>query len=243
MTHKTRGIVLRSIKFGETSLVVTVFTELFGIQTYLVNGVRTSKPSAAKAIFFQPAAILEMVVYHNESKSMQRIKEFGWGFLYQEVLNNVIKNSIASFMVELLQKCLKQPEANSQLFYFFEDALLQLDEAGKTVTANFPLFFALHLAHFLGFRMTDNYHEENNILDLQEGIFIDHHPAHPHFIEGEKAVLTAQLLKVMQPQEMDTLKLNQDLRRSLLLSYQDYYNLHIPEFGKLRTLVVLHEVL
>ena len=57
MTHKTRGIVLRSIKYGETSLVVTVFTELFGIQTYMVNGVRSSK--SARSVFFQPAAILD----------------------------------------------------------------------------------------------------------------------------------------------------------------------------------------
>jgi DNA repair protein RecO (recombination protein O) len=49
MTHKTKGIVLRNIKYGETSLVVNIFTELFGIQTYLVNGVRSSKKSSAKA--------------------------------------------------------------------------------------------------------------------------------------------------------------------------------------------------
>lgn len=243
MTYKTRGIVLRSIKYGETSLVVTIFTELFGVQTYMVNAVRTSKRSASKANHFQPAAILDLVVYHNENRSMQRIREFSWAILYQELLNNVIKNSIASFMVELLQKCLKQPEANSNLFNFCEDALLQLDESEKTVTANFALFIALHLAHFFGFRMTDNYNTGNRILDLQEGNFIDHQPIHPHFIEGEYAQLTAQLLRVMQPGELAIFKLNQETRRGLLLRYQEYYALHIPEFGQLRTLLVLHEVL
>ena len=41
MVHKTKGIILRSVKYGETSLIVTAFTELFGLQSYLVNGVRT----------------------------------------------------------------------------------------------------------------------------------------------------------------------------------------------------------
>ena len=54
MTHKTKGIILRTIKYGETSIVVTIFTELFGVQTYLVNGIRTQKRSGNKAAMFQP---------------------------------------------------------------------------------------------------------------------------------------------------------------------------------------------
>ena len=243
MTHKTRGIVLRSIKYGETSLVVWIFTEQFGIQSYMVNGVRTSKAASAKAVFFQPAAQLDMVVYHKESASMQRIKEFSWAFLYRELLNQVIKNSIASFMVELLQKCLKQPEANNDLFNFFEDALQQLDTASKVVTANYPLFIALHLPHFFGFRMTDNFSEKNNILDLREGVFTNEQPIHPHFIEGENARLSSRLLRVMHPQELDSFAMNREGRRQLLMRYMDYYSLHIADFGQMKTLMVLHEVL
>src|SRR5689334_7681245 len=110
MTHKTKGIILRTIKYGETSIVVTIFTELFGVQTYLVNGIRTQKKQGNKAVMFQPAAILELLVYHNEAKGLQRIKEFNWAYLYESLLSNVIKNSIALYMVELLQRTLKQPE-------------------------------------------------------------------------------------------------------------------------------------
>ena len=243
MTHKTKGIVLRTIKYGETSLVVTIFTELFGVQTYMVNGVRTTKKAAAKANYFQPAAILDMVVYHSENKAIHRIKEFSWACLYNTVLTDVIKNSIASYMVELLQKSLKQPEANSDLFHFCEDVLLQLDKSNRKVAANFPVFFALHLAYFLGFRITDNYDEENNILDLQEGVFTNHQPLHSYFISAEAALLTSQLLKVMQLHELEDLKLNHITRRQLLLCYQDYYALHISEFGQMKTLMILHEVL
>ncbi len=243
MTHKTRGIVLRSIKYGETSLVVTIFTELFGIQTYMVNGVRTSKKSAAKANHFQPTAILDLVVYHSESKSMQRIKEFSWAHLYSTLLSDVIKNSIASFMAELLHKCLKQPEANADLYNFCEESFLQLDQANRTVTANFALFFTLHLTHFFGFRMTDNYSSDEMVLDLHEGSFIDHQPTHPYFIDGTNSELTAQLLKVMQPRELEQFNLNGEIRRLLLLRYLEYYALHIHDFGQMKTLLVLHEVL
>ena len=243
MTHKTKGIVLRSIKYGETSLVVTIFTEMFGIQTYMVNGVRTSNKSASKANHFQPTAILDLVVYHNQSKSMQRIKEFSWAVLYNNLLSDVIKNSIASFMAELIQKCLKQPEPNTDLFDFCEESFLALDRANKIVAANFALFFTLHLTHFFGFRMIDNYTSDNLFLDLQEGIFIDHQPTHPNFIDEKNAELTAQLLKVMQPDELEQFNLNGEIRRMLLLRYLEYYTLHISDFGQMKTLMVLHEVL
>ena len=150
--HKTKGIVLRTVKYGETSVIVTIFTELFGVQSYLVNGVRVStKKGTGKANLFQPTAILDLIVYHNELKQLQRIKEFKWGYLYRHILSDVRKNAVALFMVELLTKCLKQPEGNPELYEFSEDAFYHLDESSDVITANFPLFFALHLPVFLVF--------------------------------------------------------------------------------------------
>jgi DNA repair protein RecO (recombination protein O) len=243
MTHKTKGIVLRTIKYGETSLVATIFTELFGVQTYMVNGVRSSKKSSSKANHFQPGAILDMIVYHNDLHSMQRIKEFKWDYLFDQVLSDVIKNSIALYMVELLHKCLPEPEQNTPLFYFCEDILILLDKANKAVTANFALYFSLQLPQFFGFKMNDDYNEQQHILDLREGNFVGEQPAHPNFIDGELAMVTAQLLKVMQPFELEDIKLHHDKRKLLLQYYQDYYALHITDFGPMKTLQVLHEVL
>src|SRR5215475_14857843 len=108
MVHKTKGIVLRTVKYGETSLIATLYTELFGIQSYMVSGVRTSaKKGPGKANLFQPAAILDLVVYHNELKQLNRIKEFKWFYLYKNIFSDVPKNAVSLFMVELLTKCLK----------------------------------------------------------------------------------------------------------------------------------------
>lgn len=242
--HHTKGIVLRTVKYGETSVIVTLFTELFGIQSYLVNGVRTSsKKGSGKANLFQPTSILEMVVYHNELKQLQRIKEFRWSFLYQHILSDVRKNAVAVFMVELLTKCLKQPEANPDLFHFAEDSFLHLDKASDAVTANFPLFFALHLPVFFGFRFSDNYSEKYPFLDLQEGEFVKEQPGHPYFLDDKQAFVTSQLLKVQQPEELEDIKLNHDFRRNLLYAYETYYKLHIQDFGTMRTLPVLREIL
>lgn len=244
MVHKTKGIVLRSVKYGETSLVVTAFTELFGLQSYIVNSVRTSsKQSAGKAAHFQPAAMLDMVVYHNQFVNLQRIKEFKWAHLYQHLFSSVHKNSVALFMIELLTKCLKEPEPNAELFYFVVDAFLHLDEADENITANFPLFFALHLAQFFGFRINDEFSKEQSYLDLQEGLFVPTQPEHPHFLEGRMAEVTSEILKAQRPEELESLPLTGAYRRQMLNVFEDYYRLHIPDFTPLKTLPVLREVL
>lgn len=242
--HKTNGLVLRAVKYGETSLVVTIFTELFGLQSYLVNGIRTSSgKGTGKAGLFQPAAILDLVVYHNELKHLNRIREFRWARLYRNIFSDVPKHAVSLFMVELLTKCLKQPESDPELFHFTEDVLLKLDECSGMVMANLPLFFAVHLPVHFGFRIHDNYSVQNLYLDLQEGFFVSGQPRHPHFLEGREASVTSQLLKVMQPDELAEIRLGHEFRRRLLHRYESYYALHIPDFGILKSLPVLEEVL
>ena len=225
-------------------MIVSILTELFGLQSYLVNGVRTyTRKGSGKANLFQPTAILDLVVYHNELKQLQRIKEFRWGHLYKHVLTDVTRNAVALFMIELLTKCLKQPESNTDLFHFAEDAFIHLDESSGSITANFPLFFALHLPVFFGFRIDDNYSSINQYLDLQEGSFVPAAPSHPHFLEDRHAWTTSQLLKVQHPADLADIKLNHEFRRVLLFAYERFYALHIQDFGSMKTLPVLKEIL
>lgn len=243
MLHKTKGIVLRTVKYGETSLVVTLFTELFGLQSYMVNGVRmVSKKGASKGVYFQPAAVLDLVVYHNEFRNLQRIREYKWAHLYEHIYADVFKNAVSLFSIELLGKLLKEPEPNPELFYFIEDALLHLDRSGKTVIANFPLFMALHLAVFSGFRISDEFSENASYLDLQEGVFVRDQPRHPHYLEGSDAEAVAHILKVMHPSELEDLKLKGDQRRRILAAIEVYYTLHVADFGTLKTLPVLRAI-
>ena len=79
MLHNTKGIVLRVTKYGDTSIIMSAYTELFGLQQYIIKGARvTSKKGANKGVFYQPAAILQMEVYHTPMKAMQMVKEVSW---------------------------------------------------------------------------------------------------------------------------------------------------------------------
>jgi len=243
MTHKTKGIVLRTVKYGESSVVTTVYTELFGTQTYIVKGVRQStKKASAKAIYFQPAAILDMVVYHNELKNLNFIKEYDWGFLYQQVLFDVVKNTVAMYVVEMLQHSLKEPEANPELFYLVQDTLLQLDAGSNALTANLPLYFSLHLAAELGFRIHGEYTPQTSVLDLQEGQFVEDKPLHPYFLNSKLAQATFQLLSINFYNDLENLHFSRSTRQKLIKAYQNYIALHVHDFGEIKSLPILQEL-
>jgi DNA repair protein RecO (recombination protein O) len=241
MLQKTKGMVLRSVKYGETSLIVTIFTEMLGIQSYLVNGVRSATlKNPYRASLFHPATMLDMVVYHSDRSNLHRIREYRVFRIYTDIYRNVHKNTVALFMVELLMKCLKQPENNPVLYEFIEDAFVHLDEANPQVTANFPLYFTLHLAHFFGFRIQDDYSDENTVLDLQEGGFFPGKPIHPNFLEGNLSEISSSLLKSQHPDELGSFFLTREQRHQLLDAYLSFYAYHQPDFGSLRSLPVLH---
>lgn len=245
---KTKGIVLRTVKYGETSLIVSLFTELFGIQSYLVNGVRTTtKRGSGRANLFMPAALLDLVVYHRQGQSLQRIKEFHWDRQYEGVFGDITKNAIALYMVELLTKCLREPEENSPLFQFTEDCLLALDRAPAAVQANMPLFFALHLTYFFGVQPRLSYNgegdDEAHFFDLIDSVITDREPVHHQYVSGRPVAVITELLQVRQPEELAHTALSGETRRQLLQLLERYYALHIQDFGTLRTLPVLREIL
>jgi len=244
MVHATKGIVLRTVKYGDTSIITTIYTELFGIQSYIVKGVRqSSKTSAGKAGFFQPSAILDMEVYHNELKQLQFIKEYQWAYLYEKVLFDVVRNTVALFVIELLQHSLKQPEANPELFYLIEDTLKQLDRGNDTLTGNLPLYFTLHLGSELGFQLQGSYSAHTPVLDLQEGVFIADKPTHPYYLDGTLARTTSELSALKFYNDLENISLNRTTRRELLAAYQTFLSLHISDFGEMKSFGILQEIL
>jgi DNA repair protein RecO (recombination protein O) len=241
---KTKGIVLRTLKYGETSIIASVYTELFGMQSYIVKGIRqSSKKGQNKISFFQPSAILEMEVYHNEFKNLQFIKDFQWEHMYTSVFYDVVKNAVAIYMIELLQHSLKQPEANPELFSLIEDSLKQLDNGSDALTANLPLYFALHLGTELGFQIQGEYSNKTPVTDLAEGQFVSETPSHQNYLEGDLAKITSEINAIAFYSDLEKIKLGRTTRRQLLEAYQAYILFHVQDFGEMRSWKVLQEIL
>lgn len=229
--------------FGETSLVVTAFTQAHGLQSYMVKGARgTGKKGRSFRPFLQPGALLSLVVYHHHSDQLQYIREMSWAHVYRQVLTNVVHNAVAVFMIELLTKCIRHSEPNPDLYAETESYFLLLDSADPAVVANLPLHFALWLAGELGFRPENNFSEEYCLFDLKEGKFVPATAQSGRLMGANASRITNQLLSVAHPVTLYRVKLSREQRHDLLRDFETYFSIHIEGFGHMRSLEVLGAV-
>lgn len=233
MLVKTPGIVLHTLKYSETSIVSRIYTRELGLQSYMVNGVRGSKGN--KAALFRPGNILELVSYFKrEHKGLQRLKEYNYGIIYQQLPFNIIKSSLALFLIEILNKVLNEEEAHPDLYDFIEGSFAKLDSTENGLSI-FHIRFLLMLAMQLGFHPDENYSPHQPYLDLQEGICLAEPPMHHFYLEPR---LTACFFNQLEAPALVAAE-----RRQLLDKLLQYFALHIDNFGEIRSLEVLSEVL
>ena len=194
MLHNTLGIVLKTVKYGETSLIAKVYTQQFGLQSYMINSVRTTQ-SKHKAALLQPLSLLEMVVYHKKNKNIQNLKEIKPAYLFTQLPFDVLRSSLALFVSEILHKTLKEEEPNEQQFNFIYQFIVFLDQT-PMLLANLHLVFLTELSTYIGFHPQNNFfYTERPIFDLIEGVFTHRPPEHLHYIE---LPLSEKLSKLLQ---------------------------------------------
>lgn len=244
MTHKSKAVVLRTVKYGESSLIVAMFTELFGMQSYMVKGVRTSGKSAAgKISFFQPAALLDMEVYQNPFKSLQYIKEYQWAHIYKTIYYDVLKNAVATYLVEMVLHTIKEQEAGQQLYDLMEQTLVYIDQHDQSDILNIPLVFSLQLAEILGFRFQGHYSSQTPILDLQEGRYVAKEPQHGFTLDPASSNINSQLMQIRSIDQAKDVQISNIIRRSLLKCYQQFFSLHLENYREAKSYQILKTVL
>lgn len=230
MLHKTRGIVLSYIKYKESSIIVKVYTELFGIQSYVVNGVRSSKSKGNRIALFQPLTLLDMVVYYkSKTDSLHRLSEVRNLHPFSSLPFDIAKTSLALFITEILVKCLKEEEANPPFFEFLLHAVSELDGLTEGLES-YHLFFMHRLAGYLGF----------GIFSAEE--FVDILREYRYSELPDQRMVT--LIRALIAGNIEDLKQGGKERRAQLLSLMIfYYRTHIEGFGDVKSLDVLKAIL
>jgi DNA repair protein RecO (recombination protein O) len=240
MLHKTRGIVFKTTDYGESSVIVQVFTEKFGLQSYMVNGAKKPKAKISRNML-QPLHLLDMIVYHKETGNVQRIKELKNSPPLLTIPYDVIKSSVAMFLNEVLYKAIKQQSADEHLFDFVFSAIEWLDNQTDGL-ANFHLLFLIRLTRYLGFYPDRYLAGEADYFDLKNGVFSKYKPDTVLYLSPPHT----QNFTVLLQSTFETIavvKLTNDERRYLISKLLEYYALHIEGFGNIKSHEVLEEVL
>lgn len=239
MITKTRGIVLKTIKYSDSSLIVKIFTELFGLRSYLIRGIHNKKNGYFKNSL-QPLNILSLTVTEKYKSNFQSIKEIEHVHLYRSLPYDIKKECITLFMNELLYKTLRQETPDKELFNFIARAMIELDES-KEGFENFHLQFMTDLSGYLGFAPRNNYSEKNCLFDLQEGAFVDTIPSHSFWVDRTMSYRLYHL--ITHSDEIPKIINGSSIRNELLSKLIEYYRLHISDIGEFKSPRLLHEVL
>ena len=239
MLVTTEGIVLHFIKYGESSVISTVYTRDFGRQSYLVNAAR-SKKSKNKASLLQPLFLVDVVAYQKQSRELHRVKELKSNHPYQNIAFDITKSTQVIFLAEVLFKTIHEQEPFPEMYDFIKNALLYFDllEEGA---ANFHLFFLFRLTEYLGFLPNTNKIGFDGWFDYKKGEIVPFEPSHSFCANKELSEYLIMLSKV-KIHELEKFNISRTTRDSLLTILLDYYQLHFDSLGEIKSMKVLREV-
>lgn len=243
MLKKVEGIVLKSIKYSETSVICHIYTLELGLRSYIISGVR-KKRSTISPILVQPMALVDLVVYHNEDKDINRIKEIKASYSYQALPFDVAKGAIGLFMTEVAQKAIREPTPHPELFHFLKQSYITLDQSQHKI-AYYPSWFLVQFAQHLGFSpsLSSDELDLETVFDYAAGKLIqgDVPVGHHYYFDPQNTQLLAAFLE-LDATACAKLELETKDRRNFLEDLLRYYRYHLENFGELNALLVLQTV-
>ncbi|UII77908.1 DNA repair protein RecO [Flagellimonas sp. HMM57] len=237
MQVTTRAIVLSSLKYGDTSLIVKAFTASDGLKSYLLKGVLSSKRGKVKAAYFLPLMQLEIVAVHKNKGTLESIREVRVIHPYKTLHTDIIKNSMVLFLAEMLGNSIQEQEEDKALFQYLEYALYWLDEHPSN--SNFHILFLLNITKYLGF-YPDTSFQDALFFDLMEGSFSKTPTLNP-LIQDEDLIHFKKFLGI-NFDALNAIQMGKSQRQELLKKVILYFELHLHGFRKPKSLAVLNAV-
>ncbi len=249
MLVKTEAIVLHSLKYGETRLIVDLFTREVGRLSCIIPLPKTPK-SRLKKQYFQPMTLLEVEIDHRQRLQLQKLKDARLLSAYGSIPFSPEKLALSLFIAEFLYHALRSEQQNEPLFAYICDSMQWLDTV-EVGFANFHLTFLMRLSRFLGFYPNLEVRGERievrdmsdieMFFDLREGQFCTSAPTHRDFLQPDDARRIHTLMRMDFP-TMHLYRLNRMDRNRIVDVLLHYYRLHIPQFPELKSLSVLQEL-
>jgi len=234
----TQGLVLRNIKYGETSIISTLYTKDFGMQAYLIRGARSNKKTGIKANYFQIGQFLDVTVYHKPGKNLQYIREVKLNADHAIQSQHIVKQSITQFCSELILRCVKEEEQNETLYNFLASFFSRVKELKKEDLALAPIKFTLLFSAKIGFEINNNYSDERPHFDALNGEFCSEISTNSYCSKRAPSALIFNCIK-----DKDSAPSEQSERELALHDLLRFLKLHIEQMSEMKSVGILHQIL
>jgi DNA repair protein RecO (recombination protein O) len=229
----SEGILIKSTNYSESSLILKVFSEKEGIQSFIYRGAKKKN----KHNILQPLSIVN-ITYADSKSELKNVKEISLATVYQAISFDVLKSSVLMFINEFLYKrLLVSNHQDAELYRYIKNKLLLLDTTPHSV-ANFHLYFLAHLTKLIG--ITPGGNPEGRYFQLVEGE-ISNHPIAP-YLDKETTQALKQMLLCDDKNFAET-SIPKHIRMRLLNGLLDYFSIHLENKTEIKSLKVLTLVL
>lgn len=116
MLEKIEGIIIKTMDYGETNKIVTIFSKRFGKFTAMARGAK--KPRSRMASVAQPFILGEFFVYMNRGMGTLQQGEIIDSF--RKIREDIVKTAYTAYITELTEKLLddKSPDATLYEQYY-----------------------------------------------------------------------------------------------------------------------------
>jgi len=238
MSNQSKAIVLHSIKYGETSLIVNCFLYDIGVKSFIIKGVLNSKNKKFSKSYFLPLSIIDITYSIRKNKDLGYIVGARPAYIFSSLHVDLFKSSMIIFIGELLNSVLKEsPGSNKRLFKYLEYSLIWFDKSPKEV--NFHLKVLIDLTKFIGFY--PNIKEESHkFFNLSLGTSVELKPIE-NYIKDPELKKFKELLG-MTFEDLNSMKIDNLLRMKMLELMIDYYSLHLQMFKSPKSINIFNEV-
>lgn len=237
MVITTKAVVISSIKYGDSDIIVRCYTASSGLKSYLLRGLLKSKKGKLKNSYFQPLTLLEIEAVHKDKGNLERIKEAKISIPLIELHTQIIKSSLVIFLAEVLNNALQESHEDLALYQFLENSLVWLDHAEQF--SNFHILFLLKLSMYLGF-YPDSTTSSQSFFNLAEGKFQEYNDG-KYCVHGKHVECLKEFFGI-DFEAISRIKPTKIIRLEILNLLLVYYQLHLQSFKKPKSLLVLNKI-
>ncbi len=180
---------------------------------------------------------MNLEISYRESRNVQHLVDVRIAAHTNDLAVDFHKQNVAILLADVLHRCTKDLEPDQDMFQYVWHAVLMFDSVDKAAV-NFHLYFLTHLMKYLGFEPGNQWSDDNRYLDMDSGLFVaDAHINSSCLTERESGIIY-RFMNFSADEIPEKGFSNQD-RRQGIEAVLNYFDHHIPNFGKLKSYKVL----
>jgi DNA repair protein RecO (recombination protein O) len=146
MVELLNGVLLRRIRFSNTSLILTWFTDLHGKTKSIAKGaLRSGSPFAGKLdLFFH----CELLLAFSRRSEIHQLREVSIKTTFSDIRDSYLKTSVAAYFAELVDSVTELEHPSPEIYQLLLRAFGYLNRRNPDTKA--VLFFESELCKSLG---------------------------------------------------------------------------------------------